>query len=233
MISIQNLTKQFDRNTAVDGVSFDVKPGELFALLGPNGAGKSTTLNCLLGFLSPDKGSARIASFDCSHESNQTRQLLAYIPEQVNLYPSFTGSENLAYFSELAGNRFSKARLSEILLEAGLQSEAHHRKLSDYSKGMRQKVGIAIALAKNAQALLLDEPTSGLDPSAAYEFSELLTKLRQQGVAILMATHDLFRARDVATRIGIMRKGRLEKEFNASETNYQDLEALYLETMKL
>ena len=232
MLRIDNLTNRFNGTTAVDGLTLDVASGELYALLGPTGAGKSTTINCLLGFLKPDGGTVEIDGCDCTNQAEEARKRLAYIPEQVNLYPNFTGIENLAYFSELGGHRYGNLELKGLLSEAGLQLEAHERRVSDYSKGMRQKVGIAIALAKKAKALLLDEPTSGLDPSAAYEFSELLGNLRQSGVAILMATHDLFRARDVATRIGIMRSGKLVEDFVADERTHQEVENLYLETMK-
>ena len=216
---------------AVDNLNLTVAPGELFALLGPNGAGKTTTINCLLGFLTPDSGRALIDGLDVVAQPLETKRRLAYIPEQVNLYGYFSGVENLAYFSELAGHRYADAELRRFLADAGLQTTAHDQRVSGYSKGMRQKVGIAIALAKQAKALLLDEPTSGLDPSASHEFSQLLRKLRERGVAILMATHDLFRAKEDATRVGIMRHGKLAHILTAAELRHTDLEKLYLETM--
>ena len=231
MLTTENLTKRFNGTTAVDSLNLNIAPGELFALLGPNGAGKTTTINCLLGFLQPDSGRALIDGLDVAREPLETKRRLAYIPEQVNLYGYFSGVENLAYFAELGGHRYSDAELRRFLSDAGLQAAAHDQRVSGYSKGMRQKVGIAIALAKQAKALLLDEPTSGLDPSAAHEFSQLLLKLRERGVAILMATHDLFRARDVATRIGIMCEGRLIHNCAAAELTHSGLEKLYLETM--
>ena len=216
----------------MDNLTLTVAPGELFALLGPNGAGKTTTINCLLGFLTPDSGRALIDGLDVAREPLETKRRLAYIPEQVNLYGHFSGVENLAYFSELAGHRYAEAELRRFLTDAGLQTTAHDQRVSGYSKGMRQKVGIAIALAKQAKALLLDEPTSGLDPSASHEFSQLLRKLRERGVAILMATHDLFRAKEDATRVGIMRHGKLAHILTAAELRHTDLEKLYLETMR-
>lgn len=233
MLTLENLTKRFPGAPApaVDNLSLTIAPGELFALLGPNGAGKTTTINCLLGFLPPDSGRALIDGLDVVREPLETKRRLAYIPEQVNLYGYFSGVENLAYFSELAGHRYPDTDLRRFLTEAGLQTEAHTRRVSGYSKGMRQKVGIAIALAKQAKALLLDEPTSGLDPSASHEFSQLLRQLRERGVAILMATHDLFRAKQDATRVGIMRHGKLAHMLSADELRHTDLEKLYLETM--
>ena len=233
MLTLEALTKRFPGAPApaVDNLTLTVAPGELFALLGPNGAGKTTTINCLLGFLTPDSGRALIDGLDVAREPLETKRRLAYIPEQVNLYGHFSGVENLAYFSELAGHRYADAELRRFLTDAGLQTTAHDQRVSGYSKGMRQKVGIAIALAKQAKALLLDEPTSGLDPSASHEFSQLLRKLRERGVAILMATHDLFRAKEDATRVGIMRHGKLAHILTAAELRHTDLEKLYLETM--
>jgi len=233
MLTTEALTKRFPSAAAlaVDNLTLNVAPGELFALLGPNGAGKTTTINCLLGFVTPDAGRALIDGLDVTREPLETKRRVAYIPEQVNLYGYFSGVENLAYFSELAGHRYPDAGLRKFLAVAGLEPAAHDRRVAGYSKGMRQKVGIAIALAKQAKALLLDEPTSGLDPSASHEFSQLLHQLREQGLAILMATHDLFRAKQDATRVGIMRHGRLAHVLTADELGHTDLEKLYLETM--
>jgi ABC-2 type transport system ATP-binding protein len=232
VLSAESLTKRFNGVAAVNDLSLTVARGEVFALLGPNGAGKTTTINCFLGFVAPDSGRTTVNGVDVTMYPLETKRLLAYIPEQVNLYGHFSGLENLSYFSELAGARHSKERLRGFLIEAGLQKEAHDRRVTGYSKGMRQKVGIAIALAKDAKALLLDEPTSGLDPSASHEFSVLLRRFAMRGAAVLMATHDLFRAKDVAARVGIMRHGRLAHTFTAAELSDTDLEKLYLETMQ-
>lgn len=232
MLTAQQLHKRYGENVALHALDLTVAPGELYALLGPNGAGKTTTINCFLGFLQPDGGRVTIDGIDVAIDPLATKHRLAYIPEQVNLYGHFSGLENLAYFAELGGHRYRNSDLRRFLNEAGLQAEAQDRRVSGYSKGMRQKVGIAISLAKQAKALLLDEPTSGLDPSASHEFSRILQQLRERGVAILMATHDLFRAREDATRVGIMRHGRLVRELTASEIPHADLEKLYLETMR-
>jgi ABC-2 type transport system ATP-binding protein len=160
-------------------------------------------------------------------------RLVAYIPEQVTLYGVLSGLENLAFFSSLAtGGRLSRPRLLELLEAAGLPPQVADDRVATYSKGMRQKVGIAIALAKNAKALLLDEPTSGLDPSAANEFSELLVNASNDGVAVLTTTHDLFHAKQTGTRIGIMKRGRLVEELRSKDITHADLEALYLQHMK-
>jgi ABC-2 type transport system ATP-binding protein len=232
LLSAENLIKRFNGVNAVDRLSLTVAPGEIFALLGPNGAGKTTTINCFLGFLAPDGGRVIVDALDVATHALETKRRLAYIPEQVNLYDHFSGVENLAYFSELAGARHEQTALRQFLVNAGLEPDAHDRRVSGYSKGMRQKVGIAIALAKDAKALLLDEPTSGLDPSAAHEFSVHLRRFAMKGAAVLMATHDLFRAKEVAARVGIVRHGKLVHTLTAAELSHTDLEKLYLETME-
>jgi ABC-2 type transport system ATP-binding protein len=232
MLEALDLTKKFTSHTAVNGLTLRVAPGEIYALLGPNGAGKTTTINCFLGFLQPDQGTARVNGINVGADPVTARRQLAYIPEQVALYPRFTGMENLDYFSTLAGRRHSETELLELLQRAGLSADAARRRVGTYSKGMRQKVGIALALATEARALLLDEPTSGLDPAAAHEFSQTIRKLAEQGVAVLMATHDLFRAREDATRVGILRDGKLVAEFGTEDLRHVDLEQLYLKHLQ-
>jgi ABC-2 type transport system ATP-binding protein len=149
------------------------------------------------------------------------------------LYRNLTGLENLEYFTALAGqDKYTRQQLLEFLKDAGLPEEAANNRVGTYSKGMRQKVGIAIATAKRAKALLLDEPTSGLDPKAANEFSLLLKRLSASGAAILMATHDLFRAKETGTRIGIMREGVLRAQYDAAAISHTELERAYLEQMQ-
>ncbi|MEM7787577.1 MAG: ABC transporter ATP-binding protein [Bacteroidota bacterium] len=222
------LTKRFGGTTAVDALDLTVNAGEVYALLGPNGAGKTTTINLFLGFLAPDAGAARVDGLDVQAEPLETKRRLAYLPEQVALYPSLSGLENLKYFAALAGHDLSEADLAGFLDRAGLQGEAHGRRAGTYSKGMRQKVGVALALAKGAKALLLDEPTSGLDPSASVESSGLVRRLAEDGAAVLMATHDLFRVKDTASRVGVLVDGRLREEVAPEALHATDLEALYL-----
>jgi ABC-2 type transport system ATP-binding protein len=232
MLEAIQLTKTFGDAVALDSLNLKIEPGEIFCLLGANGAGKTTTINLFLDFLKPTGGKALVNGLNVAEHGLETKKYLAYIPEQVTLYRNFTGVENLEFFSDLAGSRRTRAELREILFEVGLSKESLDRKVATYSKGMRQKVGIAIAVAKDAKALLLDEPTSGLDPRASNEFSELLKKLGRQGVAVLMATHDLFRAKEAGTRIGVMRGGELVATFLTDEVSHADLEERYLEYMK-
>ena len=231
MIQLQNVSKSFKGQPAVQNLNLQVEEGEILGLLGANGAGKSTTINILLGFLSPDSGTVSIEGKEAFKEAAEVRQLVGFIPENVNLYNYLTGLENLDYFCKLTGLKYSKAELQEFLSICGLQSDAHHRKVSGYSKGMRQKVGISIAYAKKAKVYLLDEPASGLDPLASNELSELLKKLAAEGAAILMASHDIFRVREVCHRIGILKQGALVKELRSEEVSANELEQLYLEYM--
>lgn len=233
MLQAIDLTKQYapDAPAALDRLNLTIGPGEIFCLLGQNGAGKTTTINLFLGFLKPTSGQALIGGLNVADHPVETKKLLAYLPETVMLYPNLSGLENLDFFASLAGFRYSVSELGGLLTRAGLQTEAHDRRVGAYSKGMRQKVGIAIALAKQAKVLLLDEPTSGLDPKASNEFSDLLTTLSREGVAILMATHDIFRAKEVGTRIGIMRAGQLVETLPTTNLTANELEAIYLQTV--
>lgn len=231
MLQAINLTKSYNGTTALDNVSFEVKPGEIFCLLGANGAGKTTTINLFLNFIEPSGGQALINKKDVTKEPIETKRALAYIPENLMLYPNLSGLENLEYFAGLSGKKFTKEEYRKFLSEAGLQSEAHDKRVNAYSKGMRQKVGVAIAIAKQASVLLLDEPTSGLDPKASNDFADLLEKLSGQGVAVLMATHDLFRAKESGTHIGIMKQGKLVEHLTTEQINHTDLEKLYLRHM--
>ena len=231
MLIAENLSKTYGDYKALNNLNLKLNEGEIFALLGQNGAGKSTTINIFLGFVKPTEGVAKINGISVVDHPEETKKFIAYIPETVLLYPNLTGVENLKFFSSLAGFDYNDEELTNFLSKAGLQSDAHHNRLGGYSKGMRQKVGIAIAIAKKAKVLLLDEPTSGLDPKASNEFSEILKELASEGTTIFMATHDIFRAKEVADRIGIMKRGNLISEINADEISANELEKLYLQTV--
>ncbi|PCK30348.1 ABC transporter ATP-binding protein [Pseudoalteromonas piscicida] len=233
VIQINNLQKRFGEYQALQGLSLSVHQGEILALLGPNGAGKTTTINCLLGFLQPDAGEITIAGINPQHDVVTARQQLAYIPEQVALYPRLSGLENLAYFSKMASIEKTDEAFRTLLSEVKLPSHAVDKPVATYSKGMRQKVGIAIALAKRAKALILDEPTSGLDPSASHEFSQLIQSLAKQGVAILMATHDLYRAQADAHRVAIINQGQLVDTLVYEQLQEVQLESVYLKHIKV
>jgi ABC-2 type transport system ATP-binding protein len=231
MLEATGLSKSYNGTTALHPLDLRIEPGEIFCLLGANGAGKTTTINLFLNFIPPSSGTAKIGGLNVVEQPLESKRLLAYIPEQVMLYKNLTGIENLEYFTSLAGGNHTKTELMGFLEEAGLARADAGKRVGAYSKGMRQKVGIAIAIAKKARALLLDEPTSGLDPKASNEFSELLKKLSGSGAAILMATHDLFRAKETGTRVGIMKHGRLVANYATSELGHAGLERIYLEHM--
>ena len=231
MITTKNITKKYGNFVAVNNLSLEVKPGEILCLLGANGAGKSTTINMLLNFTKPNTGVCEINGLEVFNNPIKTKEFLTYIPENLMLYPTLTAVENLDYFTKLSGKKFDVLELKLYLIEAGLQEDAHHNRIETFSKGMRQKVGIALAIAKESKILLLDEPTSGLDPKSSNEFMQLLTKMKNDRVAILMATHDLFRAKEVSTHIGIMRAGVLENYCNTSDLSLKELENIYLDIM--
>lgn len=232
MLLSENLSKSFGTSPVLQSLNLAVAESEIYCLLGANGAGKTTTLNIFLGFLKPDGGSVRVDGIDPAADPAEARARLAYIPEQVNLYPVLSGRENLRYFAALSGTALTPDEETDLFRRAGLDVAAADRHVDSYSKGMRQKVGIAIALAKHAKALLLDEPLSGLDPHAANEFCAQLRTLQASGVAVLMATHDLFRARELGGRIGIMKRGWLVDERDATSLTAPELEQLYLAHMQ-
>jgi ABC-2 type transport system ATP-binding protein len=218
-----NLTKRYEDGVlALDHVSFRVQAGQVFAMLGANGAGKTTTINLFLNFIEPSEGEARIAGITTHKEPLKAKANVAFVSENVMLYPNFTAIQNLEYFGKLGGRSdLRRDDCRAALRRVGLQEEAHTRKLKEFSKGMRQKCGIAIAI-------LLDEPTSGLDPQAGMEFMRLLGSLREEGKAILMSTHDIFRAKEIADVVGIMNQGRLVVQKTRAELGGEDLEDLYM-----
>ena len=227
-LEAKGLSKRFGSTTALAGLDLTVPHGEVVCLLGANGAGKTTAINLFLGFLTPDAGNAWVEGIDVANSPIEARRRLAYLPESVALYPKLSGLENLAFFDKLAGGERTNDDLSALLGDAGLPAAATHQPAATYSKGMRQKVGIAIAMARKAQTLLLDEPLSGLDPSAANSLGELICRLRDDGSAVLMATHDIFRAKEIGDRIGIMMGGRLVNMLDASALDAKEIETIYL-----
>lgn len=232
MLRAENLTKQFGSHIALNNLNLEIQKGDIYCLLGSNGAGKSTTINIFLGFIPASSGRALIDGHQVTVNNEATRNLVAYIPEVVNLYGTLTGMENLEFFSGLSGYNYSKQELIDFMETAGLQRSAVDKRVSSYSKGMRQKVGIAIALVKKAKALFLDEPTSGLDPHASNEFSQIITRLSEQGVSTLMATHDLLMAKNLGNRIGIMHQGSLKHDLLSEQVSPADLTRLYIDIVK-
>ena len=226
-ITVQDLVVSRGGTKVLQDISFSVEPGSVYALLGGNGAGKSTTLLTLLGFLSPDTGTAMVLEADVAKNIKNLRQQIAYLPEAATLYPHLNAYENLDYFLDLAGKKTTQAELDSALDEVGLQTEARSRHMDNYSKGMRQKVAIALAILRETPVLLLDEPTSGLDPIAIDEFNSLVRNLAAQGKTILMVTHDVYGACQVADRIGLLRRGQLVGSFDAEDGKRINTESVH------
>ncbi|HLF14183.1 MAG TPA: ABC transporter ATP-binding protein [Bacteroidota bacterium] len=233
IIEADKLTKRYEDGVlALNGVSFSVRQGEIFAMLGANGAGKTTAINLFLNFIEPTSGEARIDGIPTHREPLEAKKRVAYVSENVMLYPNFTALQNLDYFARLGGKTHYVADdYGAALARVGLPEEVHRKKLRGFSKGMRQKCGIAIAILKDAPAILLDEPTSGLDPQAAFEFQGLLGALRAERKAILMSTHDIFRAKEIADTVGIMKNGELVMQKSSGELAGENLEKIYMTYM--
>ena len=231
MLQAIQLTKRYeDNHLALDSLNLEIKSGEILFLLGANGAGKTTTINLFLNFINPTLGTALINGVDVTKEPLEAKKHVSFLSENVMLYGNFSARQNLDFFAKLGGKKnLTKANYYDLLRKVGLQDEAFEKKLKTFSKGMRQKVGLAIALAKDADNMLLDEPTSGLDPKASAELVILLKEQREAGKAILMCTHDIFRAKELADRVGIMNQGRLVKQLTREEFLEEDMEKLYLE----
>lgn len=231
MLEAVNLSKQYGEHKALSDLNLTVAPGEIFCLLGQNGAGKTTTINIFLGLLEATSGKALVNGKEIRPNNGATNQKIAYIPEVVKLYGNLSGLENLDFFSRIAGKKYGKKELEGFLERTGLQKEAFSKKMSSYSKGMRQKVGIAIALSKNADFIIMDEPISGLDPRATLEFTNICKELSQNGKSIFMATHDIFNAVNVGTQIGIMKQGQLVHITDTKDINANELQDIYLKTI--
>ena len=226
-ILIDALTLSYGAHRVLDGLTLAVPAGSITALLGGNGAGKSTTLAALLGFVRADAGTIAVCGVDPARDPDAARRRIAYLPENVALYEHLTAVENAEYLLALAGERHGRDAIIAALAGAGLQEGAWDKRLSGFSKGMRQKVAIAVALLRAVPVLLLDEPTSGLDPRATADFNALVSAVRDRGTAVLMVTHDLLSAADVADRIAFLEAGRVAHEVTASGPDRFDVRALH------
>ena len=230
MLETRDLTKVYDNTIlAVNELNLKIEPGEIYVILGANGAGKSTTISMLLNFIDPTSGTALVNDIEIPKFPLEAKKHLAYVSENVELYRNFTARQNLEFFTKLGGKtKVTRDELDATLARVGLPEESFKRRVKTFSKGMRQRLGIAIAIMKGADAVLLDEPTSGLDPKGGADFLNLLRELRSERKAIFMSTHDIFRAKEIADRIGILVQGSLVRELSRQEIESEDLEALYL-----
>jgi ABC-2 type transport system ATP-binding protein len=227
LLEAKSLSVNINNSTILKSLTFSVAKGEIYALLGGNGAGKSTTLKTFLGFNTASSGAAYIDGQDVCTSLTQIRKKTAYLPENATLYPHLTARENVEYFLSLAEIQKSGSDIDEAFVRVSLQHKAWDRQLQTFSKGMRQKTAIALALLRKAPIFLLDEPTSGLDPIAIDEFNNLVRELASAGATILMVTHDVYGACQVANRIGLLRNGELVGQFEAAENQRIDTELVH------
>lgn len=227
VIEARQLNVWREQTPVLSDVSFKVNSGEIFALLGGNGAGKSTTLLTFLGFLKPNSGHALMFGKPVEQNTALVRSKVAYLPEAATLYPHLSAYENINYFLALAGIKRTQADIEAKLDRVALQHAARGNRMERYSKGMRQKTAIALALLRETPVLFLDEPTSGLDPVAIDEFNTLVADLSASGTSIIMVTHDVYGACQVAHRIALLRRGRLVGSFEQHNGERIDTETVH------
>jgi ABC-2 type transport system ATP-binding protein len=214
IIELVDLTKKYGFQTAVDHLNLTVRRGEIFGLLGPNGAGKSTTILMMLGLTEPSSGSVRVCGIDSTRHPIEVKRKVGYLPDDVGFYEDRTGLENIMYTAML--NRLSRQearrRAEELLVKVGLANAAE-KKAGKYSRGMRQRLGLADVLIKQPEVIILDEPTLGIDPEGVREFLSLIHRLsRKEGITVLLSSHHLHQVQQICDRVGLFVSGRLLAE---------------------
>jgi ABC-2 type transport system ATP-binding protein len=210
VIEAQDLTKRYGRVPAVDGISFTVGRGEIFGLLGPNGAGKTTTILMMLGLTDVSGGSVRVMGYDPARQPLQVKRRVGYLPDTVGFYDHMTARDNLRYTAALIGIAPSESdrRIADALDRVGL-ADVGQKQVGAFSRGMKQRLGLAEILMKDAAIAILDEPTSGLDPQATAELLEMIRSLKRDGVAVLISSHLLERVQSVCDRVALFSAGRI------------------------
>jgi ABC-2 type transport system ATP-binding protein len=210
VIEVHNLTKRYNGTAVVKGISFDVARGEIFGVLGPNGAGKTTTILMLLGLSEISDGQARVLGFDPVREPLAVKRRVGYLPDQVGFYDNLSAADNLRYTGRLIGlaRDEREQRIHDALVHVGL-GEVIDKRVQTFSRGMRQRLGLAEILMKDAQIAILDEPTSGLDPQATVELLEIIRQLKHRGVSILLSSHLLERVQSVCDRVALFNEGNI------------------------
>lgn len=215
MISLENLSKSYGEQTAVDQLSFSASPGKVVGFLGPNGAGKSTTMKMLTGFLLPDSGTASICGFDIVKQDMEVKRCLGYLPEHNPLYLDLYVKEALAFMADVYRIENKNLRIAEVIEQTGLGDEQHKR-IGSLSKGYRQRVGLAQAIIHDPQVLILDEPTSGLDPNQIIDIRNLIQELGKTKT-VLLSTHIMQEAEAICEQFVIISKGRLKANQSKAE----------------
>ncbi|MCX8103944.1 MAG: ATP-binding cassette domain-containing protein [Candidatus Bipolaricaulota bacterium] len=237
MIEVKDLRKSFDKFVAVDGLSFSVKPGEIFGLLGPNGAGKTTTLRMISTVLKPDAGSITVNGYDALREPERVRAQLGVVAESNGLYDRLTALENIRFFARLYGLSEEKIseRVRELAPRLGLDAFMHKR-AGQFSRGMKQKVSIAIALIHDPPVLIFDEPTVGLDVMTARQVRQFIKECRRPDKCVIFSTHIMSEVERLCDRIAIIHKGRLAAVGTLSElrqrSGQEDLEEIFVELVE-
>jgi ABC-2 type transport system ATP-binding protein len=221
------LTRTFgDSKRGVFDVTLSIPSATVYGLMGGNGAGKTTLINLCLGLLKPDGGRVSIGGVDMSERGTSARRRVAYVPEVARLYGQLNALENIRFFEQLNGRHADDAEIEAALAGLSFPSVAVRRPARTYSKGMRQKVVIAMGLIKSADLFLLDEPTSGLDPASTRQLITIVRGLRSDGRAVLISTHDSYNICDYADRVGIMREGRLVHDGPAAKLDARAIDEL-------
>ncbi len=232
MIEVDNLSKNYGRIRAVKGISFTARPGEVLGLLGPNGAGKSTTIKSITGLIKPTSGSIRLAGFDVVKDL-RAKELLGYVPDRPYLYEKLTGRELLRFLCHLRGLSQHEHKVQEWLEFFSLH-EFGNELIEAYSHGMRQKLTFIAALIHEPPVLVIDEPMVGLDPRAALQVRKLMKDYARQGRTVLLTTHSMDVAEEVADRVIVMHRGSIAAEGNLAELRlhggieHDDLETIFL-----
>ncbi|MBW1721963.1 MAG: ABC transporter ATP-binding protein [Deltaproteobacteria bacterium] len=220
IIEARGLTKRYGNHTAVDNLSFQILEGEIFGFLGPNGAGKSTTLLMLLGLTQPSDGTLSVCGFDPLRNPKEVKRQVGYLPENVGFYGDLDAVQSLEYVADLNGldRKEARERIREALEIVGLADEADGKKVGTFSRGMKQRLGIAEVLIKKPKVLFLDEPTLGLDPKGAIRLIELIQSLnRDRGITVLLSSHALHEVQKISDRVGIMINGKMVAEGSIDE----------------
>jgi ABC-2 type transport system ATP-binding protein len=210
VIEAKGLTKRYGWRMAVDHIDLTIEEGEVFGLLGPNGAGKTTTILMIMGLTDVSDGTVRVVGLDPARQPLAVKRHIGYMPDSVGFYDTLTARENLAYTGRLAG--FDRARLDQriedVLARVGLGAVVGQR-VRTFSRGMRQRLGLADALLRSPKVVILDEPTSGLDPQATQEFLELIRALKQDGITVILSSHMLEKVQAICDRVALFNAGRI------------------------
>ena len=228
VLQTKNLTKKYGNFTAVDNLNLTVHAGEIFGLLGPNGAGKTTTILMLLGLTEPTAGEVRVLGLDPARNPLQVKAQVGYLPDQVGFYDKLSARENLIYTAKLNGLPRAEAyrRIDDALARMGLADVAD-KAVRKFSRGMRQRLGVAEVLIKQPKLIIMDEPTMGLDPEGAREFLDIIRQLKGEGITILLSSHLLFQVQSVCDRVGLFNAGKMVLEGSVPSLARQVLGGAY------